>query len=144
MLISTLCSSFLLAVYSDTSSSSFDDKIAEFLHFAGIHTINWVYERKKNGLCGSTSEEDFVTLQEVRGHEARSISYKERETMTGPAILIISIVAVLIVGFALTIVYVNSQTNSIVKANQQLVESQMALMEKNKRQEATIGQQSEQ
>ena len=32
-----------------------------------------------------TSEEDFVTLQEVRGHEARSISYKERETMTGPA-----------------------------------------------------------
>ena len=64
--------------------------------------------------------------------------------MTGPAILIISIVAVLIVGFALTILYVNSQTNSIVKANQQLVESQMALMEKNKRQEATIGQQSEQ
>ena len=64
--------------------------------------------------------------------------------MTGPAILIISIVAVLIVGFALTIVYVNSQTNSIVKANQQLVESQMALMEKNKRQEATINQQSEQ
>lgn len=64
--------------------------------------------------------------------------------MTGPAILIISIVAVLIVGFALTVLYVNSQTNSIVKANQQLVESQMALMEKNKRQEATIGQQSEQ
>lgn len=64
--------------------------------------------------------------------------------MTGPAILIISIIVVLIVGFALTIIYVNSQTNSIVKANQQLVESQMQLMEKNKRQEATIGQQSEQ
>ena len=64
--------------------------------------------------------------------------------MTGPAILIISIVAVLIDGIALTILYVNSQTNSIVKANQQLVESQMQQMEKNKRQEATIGQQSEQ
>jgi hypothetical protein len=76
MSISTFCSSFKLPTYFDTSSSSFDDKIAEFLHFAGIHTINWGYERKKNGLHGSTSEEDFVTLQKVRGHEARSISFK--------------------------------------------------------------------
>ena len=64
--------------------------------------------------------------------------------MTGPAILIISIIIILVIGFLLTIMYVNSQTSSIVKANQHLVESQMELMEKNKRQEATINQQSEQ
>lgn len=64
--------------------------------------------------------------------------------MTGPAILIIGIIIILVIGFLVTIVYVNSQTNSIVKANQHLMESQMELMEKNKRQEATINQQSEQ
>jgi YesN/AraC family two-component response regulator len=44
----------------------------------------------------------------------------------------------------LTIFYVNSQTSNIVKVNQRLVESQLELMEENKRQEATISQQSEQ
>ena len=57
-------------------SSLFDNKIAKFLHIAGIHTISKGYERKKNDLHGSTSEEDFVILQKVRGHEARSISFK--------------------------------------------------------------------
>lgn len=64
--------------------------------------------------------------------------------MTGPTILIISIIIVLVVGFVLTFMYVNSQTNIIVKANQHLMESQMELMEQNKRQEATIDRQSEQ
>ena len=64
--------------------------------------------------------------------------------MTGPAILIISIIIVLVVGFVLTFMYVNSQTNIIVKANQHLMESQMELMEQNKRQEVTIDRQSEQ
>ena len=64
--------------------------------------------------------------------------------MTGPAILIISIIIVLVVGFVLTFMYVNSQTNIIVKANQHLMESQVELMEQNKRQEATIDRQSEQ
>ena len=64
--------------------------------------------------------------------------------MTGPSILIISILIILIVGFMLTIIYVNHQTSSIVKVNQHLVESQKELMEKNKRQEETISQQSEQ
>ncbi len=43
----------------------------------------------------------------------------------------------------LTIIYVNSQTSIIVKANQRLVEWQMELMEKNKLQEATINKQTE-
>ncbi len=64
--------------------------------------------------------------------------------MTGPSILIISILIILIIGFMLTIIYVNHQTSSIVKVNQHLVESQKELMEKNKRQEETISQQSEQ
>lgn len=64
--------------------------------------------------------------------------------MTGPSILIISILIILIVGFMLTIIYVNHQTSSIVKVNQHLVESQKELMEKNKRQEETISQQSKQ
>lgn len=64
--------------------------------------------------------------------------------MTGPSILIISILIILIVGFMLTIIYVNHQTSSIVKVNQHLVESQKELMEENKRQEETISQQSEQ
>lgn len=64
--------------------------------------------------------------------------------MTGPSILIISILIILIIGFMLTIIYVNHQTSSIVKVNQHLVESQKELMEKNKHQEQTISQQSEQ
>ena len=64
--------------------------------------------------------------------------------MTGPSILIISILIILIIGFMLTIIYVNHQTSSIVKVNQHLVESQKELMEKNKRQEETISQQSKQ
>ena len=64
--------------------------------------------------------------------------------MSGPYILIIAIIAVLLVALVVTIVYVNRQTNQIVATNTDLIESQMALLEKNRVQEHALTNQKEQ
>ena len=55
--------------------------------------------------------------------------------MTGPQLLIVAIIAVLVMAFLITMVVLNSQAKKMFSANSRLVNNQNALLEQNKRQE---------
>ncbi len=71
--------------------------------------------------------------------------------MTGPQILIASIIIVFVIAFVITMLFVNSQTKKIIDVNNKLAESQNALLNQNKTQtdllekleEQTVSQQKE-
>ena len=54
--------------------------------------------------------------------------------MTGPQILIASIIIVFVIAFVITMLFVNSQTKKIIDVNNKLAESQNALLNQNKTQ----------
>jgi flagellar motility protein MotE (MotC chaperone) len=54
--------------------------------------------------------------------------------MTGPQILIVAIIIVLVIAFIVTMLFVNAQTSKLIDVNVKLAESQHTLLSQNKTQ----------
>ncbi len=62
----------------------------------------------------------------------------KNKRMSGPQLLIVTVIIVFVIAFAITMVLLNNHAKSIISTNKKLVESQNILLEKNMQQEIAL------
>ena len=62
----------------------------------------------------------------------------KNKRMSGPQLLIVTVIIVFVIAFAITMILLNNHAKSIISTNKKLVESQNILLEKNMQQEIAL------
>lgn len=62
----------------------------------------------------------------------------KKKPMSGPQLLIVTVIIVFVIAFAITMILLNNHAKSIISTNKKLVESQNILLEKNMQQEIAL------